>query len=200
MRDTRTIRHGDTFVLGVEVGRDGRAQFSLAPRGMGGRRRARRFSADMAGWQTAWREFATEEPMHAQAYADTTRPRRAATRPAAAPAVPLLTLPSFPGREVVEVLGHVMAHPVMSRDFLSDAGSDLASTFGGRLEGMETAISLAAEEARRQLHEQAARVGADAVIGLAVSVESVSAKAQAVLMSGTAVRTRPLTSGDPSPA
>jgi hypothetical protein len=49
---------------------------------------------------------------------------------AAAPPVPLLTLPHVPGAEVSEMLGLVTGLAVISRNVLSDLGSDLMSSFG----------------------------------------------------------------------
>jgi uncharacterized protein YbjQ (UPF0145 family) len=75
---------------------------------------------------------------------------------------------------------------------LSDLGSDITSAFGGNLGGIEKAISVCIEQVRHRMYVEVENLGADAVIGLAVHLETVSDKAQAILMSGTAVRSRPL--------
>jgi uncharacterized protein YbjQ (UPF0145 family) len=79
----------------------------------------------------------------------------------------------------------------MSRNVFSDVGSDIASVFGGNLEGIEKAISLCIEQVQQRMYEQARSVGADSVVGLSLRLDTVSDKAQAILMSGTAVRSRP---------
>nr|WP_300048989.1 heavy metal-binding domain-containing protein [uncultured Nocardioides sp.] len=95
------------------------------------------------------------------------------------------------GSEVVASLGLVRAHAVMSRNVLSDAGSDLMSLFGGSLGGIEAAIEGALRTAEQRLRQNAGRLGADHVLNVVIALETVSEKAQAILMSGTAVRTRP---------
>lgn len=108
----------------------------------------------------------------------------------AAPPVPLLTLPHVPGAEVSEALGLVTALSVISRNALSDLGSDLMSTFGGNLGGVEKAIGSAVEQAKVSLYRRARDMQADAIIGVHMGLESVADKAQAVLITGTAVRVR----------
>lgn len=187
---TTVIRHGDQANLGVDVDKTGLGHFLVAPRGMGGLKRATRYAMDQAGWTQAWTDFAEREPQHAADYV-----RRLQSPPApvgpSSPEVPLLTTPTFPGREVAEVVGLVTATAVMSRNFVSDWGSDIVSAFGGNLEGVERSISSCVQQVRERLYEQVEALEADAVIGLSVSLETVADKAQAVLMSGTAVRLRP---------
>ena len=75
----------------------------------------------------------------------------------------------------------------MSRNFLSDIGSDLSSTFGGQLGGIERAIDTAQETALDRLEQAARDLGAHAVVGVDLSVQTVADKAQLVLLFGTAV-------------
>lgn len=101
------------------------------------------------------------------------------------------------GRETVASLGLVRAHAVMSRNVLSDAGSDLMSFFGGSLGGIEAAIESALRDAEQRLRRSAAQLGADHVLNVAIALETVSDKAQAILMTGTAVQTRAPTGAAP---
>src|SRR4051794_24665095 len=71
--------------------------------------------------------------------------RLASTRAEAVRRLPMATTPNLPGREIAEALGVVSGSCVMSRNVLSDVGSDFKSTFGGTLEGVEKAL----ESARR---------------------------------------------------
>lgn len=123
---------------------------------------------------------------------DASPPDIASISPHAVPEIPLLTVPTVPGRSIVEVFGLLMASAVMSRDSLSDFGSDVASFGGGPLRGIERAINVAAQTARQRLFVQAFAVGADCIIGLNVGLETVSDKAQAIFMTGTGVRTAPI--------
>jgi uncharacterized protein YbjQ (UPF0145 family) len=104
--------------------------------------------------------------------------------------VQLLTISEVPKRAISQVLGLVSAHVVMSRGLFSDAGSDLKSVIGGNLGGIEAAIGQGLKEARNRLSADAARLGADAVVGIRIELTSVSDKAEAVLIVGTAVATR----------
>jgi uncharacterized protein YbjQ (UPF0145 family) len=116
-------------------------------------------------------------------------PDPASVAPTAVPEVPLLTIPHVPGRDITEVRGLVTSCAVMSRNVFSDLGSDLASLGGGNLSGIERAIAIATQQARQRLYVQAYVAGADTVVGVQVGLETVADKAQAVVMSGTAVRT-----------
>jgi uncharacterized protein YbjQ (UPF0145 family) len=109
-------------------------------------------------------------------------------------AVSLTTLSTVPGRTIVAHFGLVSGHSVVSRNILSDAGSDVVSLFGGPLGGIEKAIGSALEAARDDLRWQAAQMNADHVIDIALQLETVADKAQAVLIYGTAVRTQTMES------
>jgi len=112
-------------------------------------------------------------------------------KPLPAPPVPMHTLPGVPGREVIESLGLVTAQSVMSRGFFSDTGSDLKSVLGGNLKGMEKALGDAIKAATADLSAVATSLGADAVVGVTVSVAGVGDKAEAIIVARTAVRTTP---------
>jgi uncharacterized protein YbjQ (UPF0145 family) len=104
------------------------------------------------------------------------------------PLLPMSTLDGIYGRRISADLGVVSGFSVMSRNMLSDVGSDLQSAFGGRLGGIEGAIQSAHREAQRGLSVQARALGADAVVGVRVTVKTVADKAQMVLFTGTAVK------------
>jgi uncharacterized protein YbjQ (UPF0145 family) len=99
----------------------------------------------------------------------------------------LCTTPSVPGREIVNVVSIVSGQCVMSRQVFSDIGSDTKNVFGGRLRGIEKAVERARVAAQDALESAARVLGADAVVGIDTSVQTVTDKAQLVLMVGTAV-------------
>lgn len=103
--------------------------------------------------------------------------------------VTLATVNYVPGRRIVEYRGFVTSQSVMSRNLFSDAGSDLKSAFGGTLGGIEKAVGNGLGQARRQLAEAALSVQGDAVVGVTVTIAGLGAKAEAVVMAGTAVKT-----------
>ena len=63
---------------------------------------------------------------------------------------------------------------MLSRNFISDFGSDLKNVLGGSLGGMETAVETAFGSAQESLSRKASALGTDAVIGLQLQLESVS--------------------------
>ena len=117
--------------------------------------------------------------------------------PARQPEVPvsLVTVGEVPGREIAEFRGFVTGHSVMSRNAISDLGSDLKSVLGGSLRGIEQAVGEAIADARRQLETAARGLQADAVVGVQVAIAGLGDKAEAVVMSGTAVSTVPRRAG-----
>lgn len=110
-----------------------------------------------------------------------------ANRAAVAKRMPMTTTPELPGRVIDEPLSVVSGACVMSRNMFSDMGSDLSSLGGGTLGGIEKAVETARQTAMERLEAAARDLGADAVVGIDMSVQTVSDKAQLVMMLGTAV-------------
>ncbi|MDX6551450.1 MAG: hypothetical protein QOJ31_2134 [Gaiellales bacterium] len=104
------------------------------------------------------------------------------------PLLPMSTLDVVHGHRVSADLGIVTGFSVMSRNMVSDLGSDLQSAFGGRLGGIEEAIRTGHREAEQSLSDQARTREADGIVGVRVAVETVADKAQMVLLTGTAVK------------
>jgi uncharacterized protein YbjQ (UPF0145 family) len=99
----------------------------------------------------------------------------------------LTTTPSIEGRSITQVLGVVSGSCVMSRNSFSDFGSEVKSSVGGRLGGIEKAVRNSQVAALEDLEREAHGLGADAVIGIQLSVQTVADKAQLVMLMGTAV-------------
>jgi uncharacterized protein YbjQ (UPF0145 family) len=97
------------------------------------------------------------------------------------------TTPTIEGRSISEVLGVVSGSCVISRNRFSDVGSDLKSEIGGRLIGVEKAVRSSQVTALEELEREAHGLGADAVVGIQLSVQTVADKAQLVMLMGTAV-------------
>lgn len=114
-------------------------------------------------------------------------PSASSVRQRLAAELALSSLPAVVGRETLAEVGFICVNSVVSRNLLSDAGSDLKSGFGGRLTGMEKAIDTAIAEATQKIRLEAVDRGANAVVATSMEIASVSDKAQAILMSGTAV-------------
>jgi uncharacterized protein YbjQ (UPF0145 family) len=116
--------------------------------------------------------------------------RVAAAREAASRFMPMSTTPDLPGRQIDYALALVSGACVMSRGAFSDLGSDLKSVGGGTLGGIEKAVEAARATAQSRLEEAARRIGADAVVGIDLTVQTVADKAQLVMLMGTAVQLR----------
>jgi hypothetical protein len=87
-RGLTPIRSGQRSILGYEVLGAGEARYYVAPRRVGGARKASWYPLDEAGWDAAWRAFEEAEPGNA---ADYRRRVDASSRPddPGAAAVPL---------------------------------------------------------------------------------------------------------------
>lgn len=114
-----------------------------------------------------------------------------AAEPQPLSSIALLTTPDYPGHDHLEVVTMVTASVVMSRNAISDFGSDVKSVFGGSLGGVEIALGKAVAEAQDRLRRSAREAGADAVVAVSVTISGVADKAEAVVMAGTAVRLEP---------
>lgn len=97
---------------------------------------------------------------------------------------------TVPGREVASALGLVQASTVQSRHIGSDIGASLKSIVGGRLGGYEKLLREAREIVLRELRDEAARMGADAVVGFRLATSNVMDGASEILAYGTAVKLR----------
>jgi hypothetical protein len=67
-RGLNPIRSGQRFNLGYEVSGPGQGRYYVAPRGVGGARRASWYPLDEAGWDSAWSAFEEAEPGAAADY------------------------------------------------------------------------------------------------------------------------------------
>lgn len=103
--------------------------------------------------------------------------------------MPIATAPSIAGRSVVETLGIVSGSATVSTDGFASLrrGAGAAS---GRAERYQQELSTARRMAFAAMREQASLGGADAVIAVAVSHDTVGEDASLVLVTavGTAVR------------
>ncbi len=100
------------------------------------------------------------------------------------------TMNDLPGREVTAVLGEVFGLTVRSRHLGSQLGAGLKSLVGGELRGMTKALVESRQEAQRRLVEEAAQLGADAVLAMRFDATEIGGGWQEVCAYGTAVRTR----------
>ena len=87
-----------------------------------------------------------------------------------------------------EELGVVTGSTIQSKNMFADFGQGLKSIVGGELKSYTGMMDKAREKATQRMVDQAVKLGADAIIGVRYTTNSIMAQAAEVLVFGTAVR------------
>ena len=87
-----------------------------------------------------------------------------------------------------EELGVVTGSTIQSKNMFADFGQGLKSIVGGELHSYTDMMEKAREKATRRMVDQAVRMGADAIIGVRYTTNSIMQQAAEVLVFGTAVK------------
>lgn len=99
----------------------------------------------------------------------------------------LLTI-APPNGEKYETLGIVSGSTIQSKNLFADFGQSLKSIVGGELRSYTGMMDKAREKATRRMIDQAESLGADAIVGVRFTTNSIMAQAAEVLVFGTAIR------------
>ena len=101
----------------------------------------------------------------------------------------IITTPAVEGRQVRNYLGIVFGEVVSGVDFVKDFAAGFTNFFGGRSGSYEDELMAARQTALQELEERAARLGADAVIGVKMDYEVLGTNNGMLMVtaSGTAV-------------
>ena len=104
----------------------------------------------------------------------------------------LTTTPSVEGRAIDQYRGIVFGEVISGVNVLKDFAAGLSNFFGGRSGTFEDVLMSAREQALQELEQRAARLGADAVVGIDVDYEVLGSDngMLMVTVSGTAVTLR----------
>jgi uncharacterized protein YbjQ (UPF0145 family) len=102
------------------------------------------------------------------------------------------TMNDLPGYEIQEVLGEVFGLTVRSRNVGSQIGASLKSLIGGELKGMTKMLAEGREHATQRLVEEAAAMGADAIVAFRFDTSELGTTWTEICAYGTAVRARRL--------
>ena len=104
----------------------------------------------------------------------------------------LTTTPSVEGRSIAEYKGIVFGEVISGVDVIKDFTAGLSNFFGGRSATYEDELTSSREQALQELEQRAARLGADAVVGIDVDYEVLGSNngMLMVTISGTAVTLR----------
>ena len=98
----------------------------------------------------------------------------------------ITTTPGIEGRPVTEYLGIVTAQGVLGVNAVKDVSA--GNIFGGRVKSYENELASGVSDALAEMEKQAAKLGADAVVGVDVDYESMGSNMLIVSASGTAVK------------
>ncbi len=99
------------------------------------------------------------------------------------------TTPGVEGKKIVEYKGIVFGEVISGVNFLKDISAGLANFFGGRAGSYEGELIEAREAALKEMEERAAKLGANAVVGVDVDYEVLGQGGSMLMVtaSGTAV-------------
>jgi len=104
----------------------------------------------------------------------------------------ITTTPNIDGRRIVEYLGLVGGEAIMGANIFTDLFAGIRNVIGGRSAAYEKELHKAKAIALREMEEEAAQMGADAVIGVDLDYETITfEQGGSMLMvtaSGTAVK------------
>ncbi len=101
----------------------------------------------------------------------------------------LTTTNQIEGREIVDYKGIAFGEVINGVDFVKDFAAGLTNFFGGRSGSYENELVDARNAALKELSERAARMGANAVVGIDLDYEILGASNNMLMVtaSGTAV-------------
>lgn len=104
----------------------------------------------------------------------------------------ITTTHSVEGRQIAAYLDVVSAESVQGINVVRDMFAGMRDFFGGRSQTLEKALREARAQATDELKERAARLQADAVVGVNFEISMPSGKGSmlVVFVTGTAVRLR----------
>jgi uncharacterized protein YbjQ (UPF0145 family) len=100
----------------------------------------------------------------------------------------ITTTPGIEGSPVTEYLGIVTAQGVLGVNAVKDVSAGMRNIFGGRVKSYENELASGVSDALAEMEKQAAKLGADAVVGVDVDYESMGSNMLIVSASGTAVK------------
>lgn len=95
---------------------------------------------------------------------------------------------SIPGRTIVEFYGVVTGNTVRAKHVGRDIMAGLKNIVGGELKGYTELLQDSRKEATERMIEQAASMGANAVVNVRFATSSISQGAAELFAYGTAVR------------
>lgn len=105
--------------------------------------------------------------------------------------IQLFTTPIIDGMSIEKYYGIVTANQVAGTGFFSDLTASFSDLFGGNSGAYRESMNELCRDVTERLKEKAAELGANAIIGVSIDYDSISAKSMSMFMvsiQGTAVR------------
>lgn len=100
----------------------------------------------------------------------------------------LSTTSTLEGRTIREYRGVVFGEAISGIDFIKDFGASITNILGGRAKEYESELIDARADALREMMERATKIGANAIVGVSVDVETMGQGGMILVSaSGTAV-------------
>ncbi|AOR24000.1 putative heavy metal-binding protein [Clostridium taeniosporum] len=101
----------------------------------------------------------------------------------------ITTTPSIEGKNILEYKGVVFGEVISGVNFIKDFAAGLTNFFGGRSNTYEDELIEARENAMKEMESRAAKLGANAVVGVDIDYEVLGADNGMLMVtaSGTAV-------------
>ena len=99
----------------------------------------------------------------------------------------IITSDTIPGNEI-QALGMVKGNTVQTVNVIKDIGASFKTLVGGELKKYNEMMANARNIATGRMEEEAAAMGADAVVGVRYTTSSIMQGAAEILVYGTAVK------------
>lgn len=102
----------------------------------------------------------------------------------------LTTTSTLEGKEIIEYLGVVTGETIIGANIVKDLFAGIRDIVGGRAGAYENVLRQAKEAALKEMSQQAAKIGANAVIAIDLDYETIGSGNTMLMVaaSGTAVR------------
>ncbi len=101
----------------------------------------------------------------------------------------ITTTPNIEGKKITQYLGLVSGSVIFGANFVRDFFAGITDKIGGRSGAYESELKKARSSAISEMRQEAARLGANAIVGVKVDVESMGEKNSLIVVvaTGTAV-------------
>jgi len=102
----------------------------------------------------------------------------------------LTTTPNVEGKRITQYLGIVTGETIVGANIFKDIMAGIRDIVGGRSGAYEQAFRRAREIAFEEMEQEAAELGADAIVGIDLDTETVGSQGAMLMVSvnGTAVK------------